>query len=111
MNTTPPTTVGCVQAAAKLADLVVAAGEIRNGVAAAFAQPSAVRGLGQSQTVGKQLLRQIVTSKAPGRGTGLGLAITRTLAREDDGDVQLEEAAGGGLRAVVHWPLATRTGA
>lgn len=68
-------------------------------------------GAGLSPAVRERVFEPFVTSKAPGRGTGLGLAITRTLAREDDGDVQLEEAAGGGLRAVVHWPLATRTGA
>lgn len=40
-----------------------------------------------------------------GGGTGLGLAIAREVAREHDGDVTLDEAAGGGLVAVVRVPL------
>jgi signal transduction histidine kinase len=40
------------------------------------------------------------------RGSGLGLAIVRSLAEADDGTVRLEEAPGGGLRAVVTLPRA-----
>ncbi len=40
------------------------------------------------------------------RGSGLGLAIVRSLAEADDGSVRLEEAPGGGLRAVVTLPRA-----
>jgi signal transduction histidine kinase len=37
-------------------------------------------------------------------GSGLGLAIARELAREMHGDVTLDEAPGGGLRAVLELP-------
>ncbi|MGD9572581.1 MAG: ATP-binding protein [Thermoleophilia bacterium] len=41
------------------------------------------------------------------RGSGLGLAIVRSLVEADGGTVRLEEASGGGLRAVVRVPAAT----
>jgi signal transduction histidine kinase len=45
-------------------------------------------------------------------GTGLGLAIVNRLVTSDGGEVELAEAPGGGLEAVVRLPLATaRTGA
>jgi signal transduction histidine kinase len=37
-------------------------------------------------------------------GSGLGLAIVRSLVQADDGTVRLEEAPGGGVRAVVRLP-------
>lgn len=37
----------------------------------------------------------------PGEGSGLGLAIVRRLVEADAGSVRLDEAPGGGLRAVV----------
>ncbi len=37
-------------------------------------------------------------------GSGLGLAIVRSLVEADEGTVRLEEADGGGLRAVVRLP-------
>ncbi|MBD7917723.1 HAMP domain-containing histidine kinase [Cellulomonas sp. Sa3CUA2] len=39
-------------------------------------------------------------------GTGLGLAIAREMARELGGDVLLDEAPGGGVRAVLELPAA-----
>jgi signal transduction histidine kinase len=41
-------------------------------------------------------------------GSGLGLAIVRRLARADGGDVELREAPGGGLQAVVTLPASER---
>jgi signal transduction histidine kinase len=41
----------------------------------------------------------------PGEGSGLGLAIVRRLVEADAGSVRLDEAPGGGLRAVVRLPL------
>jgi signal transduction histidine kinase len=44
-------------------------------------------------------------------GSGLGLAIVKSLVEADDGTVRLEEAPGGGLRAVVALPaLGPRAG-
>jgi hypothetical protein len=40
-------------------------------------------------------------------GTGLGLAIVNRLVTSDGGGVELAEAPGGGLEAVVRLPLAT----
>ena len=44
-------------------------------------------------------------------GSGLGLAIVRRLVEADGGDVRLDEAPGGGLRAVVRLPVVARPGA
>ncbi len=41
-------------------------------------------------------------------GSGLGLAIVRSLVEADEGTVRLEEADGGGLRAVVRLPARDR---
>ena len=38
------------------------------------------------------------------RGSGLGLAIVKRLVEADGGSVSLDEAPGGGLRAVVRLP-------
>ena len=38
------------------------------------------------------------------RGSGLGLAIVKRLVEADGGTVRLDEASGGGLRAVVRLP-------
>jgi signal transduction histidine kinase len=38
-------------------------------------------------------------------GVGLGLAVARTAAREHGGDIRLDRAAGGGLRAQLELPL------
>jgi signal transduction histidine kinase len=40
------------------------------------------------------------------RGSGLGLAIVKRLVEADGGTVRLQQAAGGGLRAVVRLPVA-----
>jgi len=40
----------------------------------------------------------------PGGGSGLGLAIVDRLVRGSGGEVRLEDAPGGGLRAVVVLP-------
>ena len=45
------------------------------------------------------------------RGSGLGLAIVKRLVEADGGTVRLEEASGGGLRAVVRLPTARRAAA
>ena len=39
-----------------------------------------------------------------GDGSGLGLAIVRRLVERDGGSVELRDAPGGGLEAVVHLP-------
>jgi signal transduction histidine kinase len=44
------------------------------------------------------------TGRASRSGFGLGLAIARRLARKDGGDLELRDATGGGLAAVVHLP-------
>ncbi|WP_217913613.1 sensor histidine kinase [Miltoncostaea marina] len=44
-------------------------------------------------------------------GSGLGLAIVRRLVGADGGTVALQEADGGGLRAVVDYPAAARAAA
>jgi signal transduction histidine kinase len=41
-------------------------------------------------------------------GSGLGLAIVRKLVVADGGDVRLDEADGGGVDAVVRYPVASR---
>ena len=43
---------------------------------------------------------------AQGGGTGLGLAIARRLVEVDGGTIELRDAAGGGLEAVVRLPAA-----
>jgi signal transduction histidine kinase len=47
------------------------------------------------------------TSNAAGGGTGLGLAIVHRLVASEGGSVELREADGGGLDAVVRLPAAT----
>jgi signal transduction histidine kinase len=49
----------------------------------------------------KALLRFTRGSGARGPGTGLGLAIARAQAQRHGGDLSLDDAPGGGLRAVV----------
>lgn len=44
--------------------------------------------------------------EAGGSGSGLGLAIVRSLVEADGGTVALDEAPGGGLRAVIRLPSA-----
>jgi signal transduction histidine kinase len=46
------------------------------------------------------------TTKPPGKGTGLGLYTARSLVQEAGGSLLLEEAPGGGARAVVDLPAA-----
>ena len=38
-------------------------------------------------------------------GTGLGLAIARDIARSHGGELELEEAPSGGLRAIINIPI------
>ena len=38
-------------------------------------------------------------------GTGLGLAIARDVVRGHGGDIELDDAPGGGLRARIRLPL------
>jgi signal transduction histidine kinase len=42
----------------------------------------------------------------PGAGSGLGLSIVRQLAQASSADVELREAQGGGVDAVIHMPSA-----
>jgi signal transduction histidine kinase len=44
---------------------------------------------------------------APGAGTGLGLAIVHRLVTADGGAIELREAPGGGLDAVVRLPASS----
>ncbi len=46
------------------------------------------------------------TARKPGTGgTGLGLAIARDVVRSHGGDIELDDAPGGGLRARIRLPL------
>jgi len=45
------------------------------------------------------------TTKRPGRGTGLGLSICKTVLREHGGNIEAEEAPGGGAVFTITLPL------
>jgi signal transduction histidine kinase len=45
---------------------------------------------------------------SPGPGSGLGLAIARRLVEVDDGTIDLRDAQGGGVDAVVRYPASRR---
>jgi signal transduction histidine kinase len=47
------------------------------------------------------------TASQPGSGSGLGLSIVHQLARTSGAEVELREAAGGGVDAVVRMAAAS----
>ncbi|MDT8440325.1 MAG: ATP-binding protein [Desulfuromonadales bacterium] len=63
-------------------------------------------GPGIAATDREQVFEPFYTTKPPGEGTGLGLAVCRKLLLEHAGDIGLDTSPAGGLRVLVHLPLA-----
>lgn len=63
-------------------------------------------GPGLPDVVRERLFEPFLSTKAS--GTGLGLAITRKLAASLEGSLELGDAPGGGLEAVLHFPATVR---
>ena len=53
----------------------------------------------------ERVFEPFFTTKAPGEGTGLGLSIARDIAREHGGWIQVSDAAEGGARFELCWPV------
>lgn len=52
-----------------------------------------------------KIFEPFFTTKAEGSGTGLGLAVSRTMLRENDGDLILDTGIGGGSTFTLRLPL------
>lgn len=64
-------------------------------------------GFGSEQL--ERALDPFYTTKDPGQGTGLGLSLCHRILREHAGEIQLENAGGGGGRVVFRVPRSART--
>ena len=53
----------------------------------------------------EKIFEPFYTTKAAGSGTGLGLSICSAIVESFDGSIRAEQAAGGGLRIVIEFPL------
>jgi len=63
------------------------------------------RGPGVPEADRERIFDPFFTTKAPGEGTGLGLSIAQDIAREHGGWIAVSEAAGGGARFELCWPM------
>lgn len=54
----------------------------------------------------ENIMAPFFTTKPAGAGSGLGLAIVSSVAREQDGRVEVGESPGGGARFILRLPLA-----
>lgn len=63
-------------------------------------------GVGLSAEARAHLFEPFFTTKGAGKGMGLGLALSREYVQADGGGLSIEEAPGGGVRAVVKLPVA-----
>ena len=63
------------------------------------------QGPGVAEADRERIFDPFFTTKAPGEGTGLGLSIAQDIAREHGGWIALSEAAGGGARFELCWPV------
>ena len=64
------------------------------------------RGPGLAAELREHAFDRFWSERGAGSGSGLGLAIVKRLVEADGGSVHLEEHTGGGLRAVVRYPVA-----
>ena len=58
----------------------------------------------------EQIFEPFYSTKAVGGGTGLGLSICSAIVESFDGEIRAEQAAGGGLRIVIEFPLGDDAG-
>jgi len=62
-------------------------------------------GPGIPLAIRERVFEPFFTTKPVGEGTGLGLSITYSIAKKHGGTLELGDAPGGGLRAVLRFPL------
>lgn len=62
-------------------------------------------GPGMSSTEQERATEPFYTTKEAGKGSGLGLSMVFGFARQSGGDLRLQDAEGGGLRATIVLPL------
>jgi signal transduction histidine kinase len=67
------------------------------------------RGPGIAAPLKERVFDPFFTTRPAGEGTGLGLPIVKEIVQDHGGRVTLEDRDGGGLRVVVHLPLAPET--
>jgi len=63
------------------------------------------RGSGLPDDVRARLFEPFFSTKAEGGGLGLGLAISRDIAREAGGELEADNAPGGGARFILRLPV------
>lgn len=61
-------------------------------------------GPGIPDDIKAKIFEPFFTTKPAGQGTGLGLSVTYGIIKDHDGQIQIEDVAGGGTRFVVSLP-------